>query len=177
MSPGEEGGIPGGTVMEVRPFASDLSEVSECRLWVWSKINSLPVVCLYYCTSLACCYSKNRTNSSSLRNTTVNKTTQASFLLNSWRCPKSTHESVRVRTQYNTGCTVVTHSLKNKSRQNMTDQLKLKIQSLETVSTVKLQHPPFSKQEVVALRRSLSGSSGTIFLYSDFSPFGQINCC
>ena len=90
----------GGTITEVQPFASDLSEVSECQLWLWSKINSLPVVCLYYCTSLACCYSKNRTDSSSLRNTTVNKTTQASFLLNIWRCrlrvPKA-HKSVRVK--------------------------------------------------------------------------------
>lgn len=97
----------GGTIMEVQPFASDLSEVVECQLWLWSKINSLPVVCLYYCTSLACCYSKNRTDSSSsssLRNTTVNKTTQANFLLNISRCslrvPKA-HESVRVKTQYN----------------------------------------------------------------------------
>lgn len=94
----------GGTIMEVQPLASGLAAVSKCQLWLWSRFNSLPVFCLYYCTSLACCYSKNRTDSSSLRNTTVNKTTQANFLLSIWRCslwvPKA-HESVRVKPQYN----------------------------------------------------------------------------
>lgn len=94
----------GGTIMEVQPLASALAAVSKCQLWLWSRLNSLPVFCLYYCTSLACCYSKNQTDSSSLRNTTVNKTTQANFLLSIWRCslwvPKA-HESVRVKPQYN----------------------------------------------------------------------------
>lgn len=129
-------------------FASDLSEGSKCQLWLWSKINSLPVVCLYYCTSLACCYSKNRNDSSSLRNTMVNRTMQANFVLNSWRCslrvPES-HKFVRVKTQYNIHHhglgTLSLLTVWKISLTSMIDQLKIKILSTETVSTITFEYP------------------------------------
>lgn len=130
-----------------------------------------------YCTSFSCCYSKNRTDSSSGGTTTVNKTTQANSLLNIcglWvlKAPRS----ARVQTQHNGDhhCwgAVLPLSLRSQSHQNTTDQLK--ICSLETVAAGKLEHPPFPKQEVLALCYSLEGSSGTMVLYSDFCPFGRL---
>lgn len=46
-----------------------------------TKLSSSCLLVLY-CTSFACCYSKNRTDSSLLGTTAVNKTTQANSLLN-----------------------------------------------------------------------------------------------
>lgn len=139
------------------------------------KLSSSCLLALY-CTSFACCYSKNRTDSSSGRTTTDNKTTQANSLLNIcslWVL--KAHGSARVQTHngdHHWWGAELPPSLKSQSHQNTTDQLK--ICGLETVSTGKLQHPPFSKQEVVALHYSLWGSSGTMFLYSDFCPFGRL---
>lgn len=117
-----------------------------------SKIKlSSSCLLVLYCTSFICCYSKNRTDSSSLGTSTVNKTTQANSLLNicSFWVLKA-RGSARVQTQHNGdhhwwGAVL---SLSLKSQSHNSDQLK--ICSLETVSTGKLEHPPFSK-EVVAL--------------------------
>lgn len=121
------------------------------------KLSSSCLLVLY-CTSFACCYSKNRTDSSSGGTTTVNKTTQANSLLNIcslW--VRKAHRSAREQTQHDGDhhwCgAVMSLNLNSQSHQNTTDQLK--ICSLEAVATGKLEHPPFPKQEVVALYYSL----------------------
>lgn len=111
-----------------------------------------------YCTSFTCCYSKTKTDSSPGGTTTVNKTRQANSLSNicSLRVPKA-HGSARVQTQHNGDHhwwgAVLPLSLKSRSHQDTTELLK--ICSLETVATGKLEHPPFPKQEMLALYNSL----------------------
>lgn len=111
-----------------------------------SKIK-LSSSCLLYCTSITCCYSENRTDSSSGGTTAVNKATQANSLLKI--CSLWTHGGLQHNGDHHWWGASLSPSLKSQSHQNTTDQLKFC--SLETVAMGKLQHPPFPKQEMVAL--------------------------
>lgn len=68
----------GRTTWKCKPFASDQSGARGCQC---VQLSSSCLLVLY-CTSFACSYSQDRTDSSSGGTTTVNKTTQANSLLN-----------------------------------------------------------------------------------------------
>lgn len=127
------------------PAAGPTQHVQLCLGWVWGlgtntwegprgSATPLPLTCqtpgdasvskiklssscllVLYCTSFACCYGENRTDSSSGGTTTVNTTTQANSLLNicSLRVLKARGSPAQWRTQV--GCSTVTESKKSVS--------------------------------------------------------------